>query len=120
MGRGMPRRIRNQSLRDNSHVREDGMELTSFWDIHGVWFILFMCIFPRLTLLFSSVVTGGMLWWLGWILAPRLLVAILATNSYWETNTLLVVCTWFWAIGGEGAEKEGGRHMAVSMQRRRM
>jgi hypothetical protein len=85
------------------------MELLNFWDVHGFWFILFMFFFPRLTLLFSSVVTGGILWWLGWIFAPRLLVAILATHSYWETNTVLVVLTWLWALGGESAEKEGGR-----------
>ena len=93
------------------------MELLNFWDVHGFWFILFMCIFPRLTLLFSSVVTGGILWWLGWVFAPRLLVAILATNTYWETNTFLVVLTWFWAIGGEGAEKEAGRRVTRRAKR---
>jgi hypothetical protein len=95
------------------------MELTNFWDVHGIWFVLFMCIFPRLTLVLSSVVSGGLLWWLGWIFAPRLLVAILATSSYWETNTILVVCTWFWAIGGEGAEKKVGRHMAGNWRKKR-
>jgi uncharacterized membrane protein YGL010W len=77
----------------------------NFWDVHGIWFLIFMCFFPRLTLLFSSVVTGGLLWWLGFIFAPRLLVAILATNAYWHTNTILVVITWIWAFSGESAEK---------------
>lgn len=36
---------------------------------------------------------------------PRLLVAILATTSYWQTNPLLVIGAWFWAIGGESTEK---------------
>jgi len=85
------------------------MELLNFWDVHGFWFILFMFFFPRLTLLFSSVATGGILWWLGWIFAPRLIVAILATHSYGMTNTVLVVLTWLWALGGETVEKEGGR-----------
>ena len=90
------------------------MELQSVWDVHGFWFIFFMFFFPRLTLLFSSVATGGILWWLGWIFAPRLLVAILATQSYWEANTFLVVLTWLWALSGEGAEKEGGRRVTRS------
>ena len=77
----------------------------NFWDVHGLIFIAFMCFFPRLTLLLSSVATGGLVWWLGWIFAPRLLVAILATSAYWQTNTILVVITWIWALSGETAEK---------------
>jgi len=80
--------------------------MVNFWDVHGLWFILFLMFFPRLTLLFSSVLSGGFFWWLGWIFAPRLLVAILATNSYWHSNTFLVVLTWFWALGGESVEKK--------------
>ncbi|MBX3016541.1 MAG: hypothetical protein KF767_01530 [Bdellovibrionaceae bacterium] len=76
-----------------------------FWDVHGIWFIIFMFFFPRLTLLFSSVAFGGLFWWLGFIFTPRLLVAILATTAYWETNQILVVFTWFWALGLESAEK---------------
>ena len=76
-----------------------------FWDVHGIWFIIFMFFFPRLTLLFSSVAFGGLFWWLGFIFTPRLLVAILATTAYWETKQILVVLTWFWALGLESAEK---------------
>ncbi len=79
--------------------------MDSFWQHHGLWFILFMFFFPRLTLLLSSVPFGGLLWWLGWVFAPRLLVAILATTNYWATDTLLCVLTWVWALGGEGFEK---------------
>ena len=79
--------------------------MESFWVHHGFWFILFMFFFPRLTLLLSSVPFGGLLWWLGWIFAPRLLVAILATTNYWHTNMVLCVLTWIWALGGEGTEK---------------
>ena len=77
----------------------------NFWDVHGFLFVVCMFFFPRLTLVFSSVPFGGILWWIGWVFAPRLLVAILATTYYWTTNPILVVVTWFWAIGGEGAEK---------------
>jgi hypothetical protein len=76
-----------------------------FWTVHGGWFVFFLFFFPRLTLLFSSVVSGGFLWWLGWVLAPRLLTAILATYGFWNTNPVLVVLTWMWALGGESTEK---------------
>jgi len=78
----------------------------NFWEAHSILFLVFLFFFPRLTLLFSSVVTGGLLWWLGWIFAPRLLVAILATTAYWDTNPVLVTLSWFWAIGGESFEKK--------------
>ena len=79
--------------------------MTDFWYVHGFIFIGFMFFFPRLTLFFSSVASGGILWWLGFIFAPRLLVAILATTAYWATNPILVTLTWFWALSGEGVEK---------------
>ncbi len=77
----------------------------NFWHAHGLLFLVFITLFPRLTLLFSSVATGGWLWWLGWLAAPRLLVAILATTAYWHTNPVLVVIAWFVAFSGESAEK---------------
>ena len=77
----------------------------NFWEVHGIFFIFFMAIFPRLTLLFSSVATGGFFWWLGWLFAPRLLVAILATMAYADTNIILVILSWIWALGGESSEK---------------
>lgn len=83
-----------------------------FWEVHGWLFILAICFFPRITLLLSSVASGGLLWWAGWLFAPRLLVAILATSAYWSTNPVLCVITWLWALGGESAEKEGVRRNA--------
>ena len=79
--------------------------MIDFWEIHGLIFIICMCFFPRLTLLFSSVAFGGFWWWVGWLIAPRLLVAILATTTYWHTNTFLCVLAWLWALGGESTEK---------------
>lgn len=76
----------------------------NFWDVHGLFFILFMCFFPRLTMLFATV-WGGFLWWVGWFFAPRLTVAILATTYYWDTNPVLCVFTWLWALAGESGEK---------------
>ena len=77
----------------------------SFWQAHGILFLAFMFFFPRLTLLLSSVPFGGLLWWLGWFIAPRLLVAVLATTAYWTTDTLLVIITWIWALSLESGEK---------------
>lgn len=77
----------------------------NYWDIHGVFFLVFITIFPRLTLLFSSVPFGGLFWWVGFFFAPRLLVAILATVAYWNTNKFLVIVSWLLAIGGESSEK---------------
>lgn len=79
----------------------------NYWDHRGVFFLFFIALFPRLTLLFSSVATGGFLWWLGFIFTPRILVAALATVAYFHTNPVLVVMSWMIAIGGEVFEKWG-------------
>lgn len=79
--------------------------VVNYWQNHGLFFLIFLTLFPRLTLLFSSVVSGGFLWWLGWAFAPRLLVAILATIGYWKTNPVLVILAWLIALGGESSEK---------------
>ncbi len=78
--------------------------MTGFWQHHGIWFVIFMFFFPRLTMLFATV-WGGWLWWVGWLFAPRLTVAIIATTFYWQTNMVLVVFTWIWALGLESGEK---------------
>lgn len=77
----------------------------NYWDYHGMLFLFFITLFPRLTLLFSSVATGGILWWLGWLFTPRVLVALLATLNYWNQNPFLVVISWLVALGGESSEK---------------
>jgi hypothetical protein len=76
-----------------------------YWDRHGFFFLLFITLFPRLTLLLSSVPFGGLFWWLGWLFAPRILVATLATVAYWYQNPILVVIAWLVAVGGESSEK---------------
>ena len=42
------------------------------------------------------------LFWIGWVLTPRLVVAILATTFYWDTNPILCVLAWIYAftVGG--------------------
>ncbi len=78
-----------------------------FFQKHGFTFLFFITIFPRLTLLFSSVVTGSFFWWLGFIFCPRILVASLATVAYFHTNPILVILSWLVALGGETMEKAG-------------
>lgn len=81
-----------------------------FFVKHGWFFLFSITLFPRLTLLVSgllvgSIEFGGILWWIGFFIAPRILVAILATVSYWNTNQFLVVMSWLIALGGESSEK---------------
>ena len=76
-----------------------------YWNDSGVWFLIALTIFPRLTLLFSSIASGGLLWWLGWIFSPHLLVAILAL-PYWDSNPVLVVIAWMVAFGGTSGESK--------------
>lgn len=81
-----------------------------FFTNHGWFFLFSIALFPRLTLLvsgliFSTIEFGGILWWIGFFIAPRILVATLATISYWHTNQFLVVMSWLIALGGESSEK---------------
>ena len=77
---------------------------------HGWFFLFSIALFPRLTLfvsglLIGSIASGGVIWWLGFFFAPRILVASLATVSYWNTNPILVIIGWLIALGGESSEK---------------
>lgn len=71
--------------------------------------------FPRLTLLFSSVASGGFLWWVGWLICPKLLVAILSLG-YWDTNPIMVVGAWLWAFSGNdsGSSSSSGSSSGTS------
>lgn len=77
----------------------------NYWDEHGLFLILGLIVFPRLTLFFADIPFGGLLGWLGWLFAPRILVAVLATISYWYMNPILVCFAWLAALGGESSEK---------------
>lgn len=76
----------------------------NFWDIHGWLFLIAVTIFPRLTMLFAVAVPFGWLHWIGWLVAPHLTVAILATIYYWDTDPILCVIAWFVAFGGTAGE----------------
>lgn len=70
---------------------------------HEVITIICLAFFPRLTLLLASFATGGFLWWLGWLFAPHLLVAILSL-PYYSTHPVLVIIAWVFALGGSKVE----------------
>ena len=53
----------------------------------------------------GTIEFGGLIWWLGFFFAPRLLIATLATVAYWNTNQILVILAWLIALGGESSEK---------------
>jgi hypothetical protein len=74
-----------------------------FFDNHGVITLLGLAIFPRITLLIASFASGGLLWWIGWLIAPHFLVAILSI-PYWDSNPILVVVAWIMAFSGTGLE----------------
>ena len=75
-----------------------------FWQVHGIFFLIFITLFPRLTMLFAVTVPFGFLAWFGWLFFPHLTVAILATQYYWQTNPILCVIAWFVALAGTGGE----------------
>lgn len=82
----------------------------NFFAKHGWFFLFSIALFPRLTLFVSGLIVGsiefgGLLWWLGFFFAPRILVATLATIAYWHTNQVLVIFAWLIALGGESSEK---------------
>lgn len=75
---------------------------------HYILFAFALMAAPRITLAFmlmmTDFVSGGLLWWLGYIFVPRLLIAVLSL-AYWDTNPVLVVIAWMMAFSGESAEK---------------
>ena len=76
----------------------------NFWAVHGIFFLIFITFFPRLTMLFAVSLHFGILHWIGWLFAPHLTVAILATQYYWQTNPILCIIAWFIAFAGTGGE----------------
>lgn len=75
---------------------------------HGIWFLIGLALFPRITLLFFAATPFGWLAWLGWLFAPHLLVAILSL-PFWPTHPVLVVIAWIMALAGTGAEGGAAR-----------
>ena len=77
-----------------------------YWQVHGWLFLIAATFFPRLTMLFAVSAPFGWLAWLGWLVAPHVTVAVLATAYYWHTNPILCVIAWFVAFGGTAGESK--------------
>ena len=84
-----------------------------FWQVHGtqmgILFLIGAAIFPRITMLVAVATPFGLLAWLGWLIAPHITVAVLATQMYWQTNKALCVLAWLFALFGTGGEAGAGR-----------
>lgn len=87
--------------------------MADFWTVHGWGFLIAIAFFPRITMLVVGTVSSfGFLGWLGFIFAPHLTVAILATTYYWQTNPVLCVIAWLVALGGTNGEAKAARRIA--------
>ncbi|MGE0792063.1 MAG: hypothetical protein AB7S26_40695 [Sandaracinaceae bacterium] len=96
------------------------MPHADFFTVHAEWgwlVLIGLALFPRITLLFVGGAFGPLAW-LGWVICPHLLVAILGTTYYWDTNPVLCIVAWFFAFAGTGGEGRFAHHHARRSRRR--
>ena len=69
-----------------------------YWLIHGVLYAIALVFFPRITVWFFSCVSGGIIFWIFFLLFPRFFIPIIAAAAYWDTNPILVILSFgvFW------------------------
>jgi hypothetical protein len=94
------------------------MQPIGFFEAHTLaWlWLLGLAIFPRITLLFIGG-PFGFLHWLGWLFAPHLLVALMGTARYWDTNPWLCVIAWVVALVGSSGEGGAVANVAGTARR---
>lgn len=93
------------------------MPTDNFWQVHGVLFLLGLVVFPRITVFLFSNVIAGPLFWIFFLLFPRLVIPILAAYHYWDTNPVLVVLSFLICLGGETGEKTVVKRKVVRRRR---
>lgn len=75
----------------------------SFWAVHGeiggLIFLFFLLVLPRITMLVAVATPFGLLAWIGWLICPRIVAAFIGTSMYWDTNPVLCVFAWLFALG---------------------
>ena len=79
--------------------------MDNFWTYHTIFLLIGFILFPRLSLFFCNI-PGNLLFWIGWAILPRIVIAVNATIYYLDSNPILVILSWFAALGGESAEKK--------------
>lgn len=87
----------------------------SYWEAHGILLLVGLLILPRTTVIAGVwinflAVSGGPLFWIGFLIIPRIFIACIACANYWETNPILCILAVMACIGGESVEKEGVKH----------
>jgi hypothetical protein len=86
----------------------------NFWEVHGIFFLLGLVFFPRITVILFSHVTGGPLFWIFFLIFPRIVIPILAAYHYWDTNPVLVVLSFVVSLSGETGEKQIVRKTVIT------
>ena len=76
-----------------------------YWDTHGIFFLLGLIFFPRITAIFFSAVTGGICFWVGFLFFPRLFIAVIACINFWDANPILCFIACLCALPCEVYEK---------------
>ena len=86
----------------------------NFWDHHGSLFLLSAVFFPRLTILFGTMLTPlfGILGWIGWLIAPRFVIAFYATVTYGDQNPFLAAVAWVVAVSALCGAGAGSRRVS--------
>lgn len=70
-----------------------------FWNQHSIWFLIGLIAWPRILLMYFGFIPAGSLEpILGLIFVPRLFLAGTLTPMYWDTNPILIVICWIFAI----------------------
>lgn len=77
----------------------------NYFNNHGLLNLLGWVFFPRLMFWFFSAITGGFWFWIGVLIAPRIMVAFWATTYYWNSNPVICIIAWIIALSGESSEK---------------
>lgn len=96
-----------------------------FWkaypQLEGVFICIMLAVFPRLSLAYLTLVTGTfvitILGLICWVIFPHILVAIIATDLFWETDPILVIFAWFIAFSCEVVEKTVIRRRYILVRR---
>tara|TARA_B100000029_G_C17231910_1_gene835682 strand:+ start:322 stop:633 length:312 start_codon:yes stop_codon:yes gene_type:complete len=81
--------------------------MNDFWSNHNIIFLIGLTLFPRISLFFCNI-NFSIFTLFGWLIIPRITIAVFATIYYLNSNPILVLLSWFFALSGETVEKKYG------------